>query len=977
MSVQPDLGVRHHLRAPWGDVDDVILIAAASPQGVRDLLDAEPGASGPPGGPGGPEGAGPCRLAIAGPTAERLRLARKVVERASPWRGRQDVWFTDRPLLTDGKLALLFPGFEPEPAGSVDDISDHFGMPRLALNRRGWKDGGSGVMIDVSVDIVAMGCFLADALHRLGIEGDLLAGHSLGEWTAMIVAGMAQPTAFMACFAHVREGRAHLPDVAYAAAGCPADRAQQVLAGIAGVVLSHDNCPHQCVVCGPPAPIDQAAEALRAAGVQCSIMPFRSGFHTRMLEPSLELGRPAFARFPLRPPAYPVWSATLAGPYPRDPDEVRALVLRHLLEPVRFRELVEALYAGGVRAFVQVGSGSLTGFVEDTLGRRDHLAIAAQSARRSALGQLGRVLAALWVEGAAPNFGPLFGAQPARSVGRPHAEAPSGEPAPVAARHPVLAEFEAAVAEAAQAARAVLEAWAAAPTPHGEADPARPRGTEFSLAVTPALRDHCLYRLPPGWPDVADGFPVVPMTMLLDVMAAAAQAQFPGGVITGLSQVRALRWLAVAPPVTVPVPVSATPDGLAKVEIVGYAHGSAHGSARYPPAPPLQAWPLSGEFPPPVDARRLYSEGWMFHGPAYRGVAEITRIGTDGIQGILRAGPAPGALLDAAGQLVGHWAQVTATVDRIAFPTGIDSVRLYGPHPRPGLALACAVRIRSFTDEILRADFEVEGEDGGVWARVEGWTCSRLPTDEVTWPAIFLQPERNAVGERQPGGWCLVRDRWPSRASREYSMRRYLRAAERAEYEARAPRGQATWLLGRIAAKDAARHWLWEQGHGPMFPTELCVGNEEGGRPWVTAPGEPLSLSLAHTAGLGVALVRPAGSSMVGIDVEAVASVREAAGALSRIALSPSEQRLLAGRGAEAAWMTRFWTAKEAVAKAHGTGFAGRPADFVVVDASAEGLVVQAPTGREHRVHTRLVAGTAGGAPTHVVAWTADPRGQV
>src|SRR5579864_6479720 len=136
MSAPTDAGVRQHLRAPGGAVDDVILIGAASRQGVRELLDADAGPTGPA---GGFEGAGGCRLAIVGPTAERLTLARKVVERGSPWRGRQDVWFTDRPLLREGTVALLFPGFEPEPAGSVDDIADHFGMPRPTLNRRGWE----------------------------------------------------------------------------------------------------------------------------------------------------------------------------------------------------------------------------------------------------------------------------------------------------------------------------------------------------------------------------------------------------------------------------------------------------------------------------------------------------------------------------------------------------------------------------------------------------------------------------------------------------------------------------------------------------------------------------------------------------------------------------------------------------------------------------------------------------------------------
>src|SRR5207244_2922551 len=70
--------------------------------------------------------------------------------------------------------------------------------------------------------------------------------------------------------------------------------------------------------------------------------------------------------------------------------------------PVRFRPLVEAMYAAGVRVFVQVGPGQLSSLIDDTLREREHLAVAANTAHRSGLNQLRRVVTALWVEGADP-----------------------------------------------------------------------------------------------------------------------------------------------------------------------------------------------------------------------------------------------------------------------------------------------------------------------------------------------------------------------------------------------------------------------------------------------------------------------------------------------------------------------------------------------------------------------------------------------
>jgi phosphopantetheine--protein transferase-like protein len=279
------------------------------------------------------------------------------------------------------------------------------------------------------------------------------------------------------------------------------------------------------------------------------------------------------------------------------------------------------------------------------------------------------------------------------------------------------------------------------------------------------------------------------------------------------------------------------------------------------------------------------------------------------------------------------------------------------------------VTIRAFTADTLRCDLEVRTPDGGVWARIDGWTCRRFASDDVVFPALHTQPSRTAIGQAQPGGWCLVTDRWPDQASQEMVMRRYLNAVERAEYEARNPRARRAWLLGRIAAKDAARHLLWDQGRGPLFPAEISMGNDAEGRPWLRGPGGvPMAVSLAHTAGFGVAVVLPSNSEAgpdlspsPGIDVEAIGAVTEA---VASVSFSHEElARVDALAGGRQAWLTRFWCAKEAVAKAEGTGLAGRPRDFVVTGVTGETLTVTAHE-RTYRVATDTVE------DSHVAAWT-------
>ncbi|MFJ7209087.1 beta-ketoacyl synthase N-terminal-like domain-containing protein [Streptomyces sp. NPDC098789] len=1049
-----------------GARDGVLLLGASTPERLAELLaeatrsggalDGDRGAgAGPHEGPhagagsgagSGADQGGPYRLAVLGPTPQRLALAAKVLARGRAWRGRGDVWFTPEPLLAGsrdgaprGRVAFLFPGLEPEFTPVLDDVADLFALERPRLGR-------GGELIERALDAIATGRFFARVLPELGIEADVLAGHSLGEWAAMVAAGMYPQQAVDGFLGSLRPGSLTVPDLVYAALGCGAQRAGAALHGADRVVVSHDNCPHQSVICGDPVQVAAVLERLAREGVLGQELPFRSGFHTPMWEPYLGQVRAAFDRLPLTPATVPVWSATTGAPFPQAPGEVRELVVRHLLEPVDFRTLTLRLYEeAGVRAFVAMGPGSLPGFVEDTLRDRPHLAVATSAPRLTGTAALRRTAAALWAEGSAPRWERLAGpateppngppgepvarpapppaaARPARpavplDLGSPLVRlggaargllapaagaettraadpAPPGPVRPSADATPapaLLSALDAVLDEARAAARSVTEAWRP-PTPGS-----RPRAAAsltLSLETLPYVRDHCVYEQPAGWPVDSDRFPVVPMTTMLELAADAALRTAPAGsVVLGYEDVRALRWLAVEPAVRIEVGVRSDGPGRVRVTLGDGAVLTVLLGTRYdrPPAPrePGGPRPLTDEQPAPVSARALYRDRWMFHGPGFAGVHEVGAVAADGIRGVLRALPAPGALLDAAGQLFGHWMQLRLPVDRLVFPATIERIRFYGPPPAPGTLVEAVARVREVRDLTVLGDVELRcptaGAGGGgrawdatrgaLWARIEGWTYRRFAADERVWPMKFT-PEVCGIGEPQPGGWCAARRRWTDPASQELVMRRYLGAAERAVYEGLAPRARAPWLLGRIAAKDALRRLLWDGGAGPVFPVEVPVGNDAHGRP---VPGGPLAagvhLSLAHKDRLAVALAHPTGP--VGIDVETVSTDPAA---LLRIAFGPEEEglaRQLAERdgvGAATA-LTALWCAKEAAAKAAGTGLGGRPRAWRVTSLEPDGLRVLAPDGRARLVRTAVLPAPSGPPLDHIVAWTTPPTG--
>ncbi len=996
--------------SPAADPEErVVLLAAADSQAlIKVLIEAEAAIlAGSPLSP--PDRDAPCRLAIVGPTAERVARAKAVVSRGEPWRGKDDLWFSARGLASEGgKVALLFPGVDASFAPRVDDVAERFARPcPVPADTTSLKGLGLG--------IIAVGRLFDGVLRDLGVTPDMMAGHSIGEWSGMIASEMIPRSDVDAIIRGLVPEEVEVPGVVFIAAGCSVAKAERAIAGLPEIAVSHDNCPHQVLLCGKDESADIALARLVQEGILCQKLPFRSGYHSPLFADFVGAHQRVLARLPLAPPSVPLWSATTCAPYPTDPDEVRRLAVDHVVKPVRFRELTNALYEHGARVFVQAGTGSLVGFVGDTLRGRPHLVVSANVAHRTGLAQLRRAAAALWVEGVPVSLDRLVSKAPtpplspaqrrdARASARP-VELSLGVPlftpaAPLARTDPppslrlpeiafdpgdpLAAEFAASLRELTSAQGEILQALAAS---RGPAVPVQREVTlrsEVSVSRYPYLVDHAFYRQRAGWPSMEDRYPVVPMTMLLSIMMDVARDLCPERVPIGLDRVRALRWLAVAPPVELTITARVDGDSRVDVTIEGYASGTVELASVYPAAPRADATPLGHEVPPRITAHQLYADRWMFHGPAYQGVVALDALGKDGIRGTLVSLAAKGGLLDNAGQLLGYWVMQNAAADRLAMPVLLERVRFYAPEPPPGERLECTARIRDLDPSLVRADVELS-RAGRVWCRIEGWEDRRFDTDERVWNVLMF-PEKNLVTEMRPEGFGVLRQPWRGAASRDLLARRYLTERERQDQQKVGPRGKGEWLLARMAIKDCVRRHLWDRGHGPLFPAEIEIETEPSGRPVVRGPfTEKLHVSAAHKQGLVVA--RIAEGRACGIDLEHIeprsADFEELAFTASERALLPAPEAPsqrpgdAAGAGASSAGapggsppgsprdvaITRFWVAKEAAAKARGTGLAGNPSRFVVREMMGDRLLV----GSEGQ---SVWVETVHQGNEHIVGWT-------
>ena len=967
--------------------------------------------------------AGPARLAVVAPNERRLELARRAVAKDKPLRGLNDVWFEPHGLVAGGgRVAFLFPGVEPTFDADLGPVARRFGRPLPALPE------GCTPLEAQGRQIFAAGRLLHGVLADLGVSPDDMAGHSMGEWTAAFTAELVPADDADRFIDELEPGALEVPGVDYLALGCGAPEAAELIAGVEGMTVSHDNCVHQSVVCGPT---DGVAAVRQRAGerqVVAQDMPFRSGFHSPAFAPHVGVIGRHWARARLAPPQVPMWSATTCDRWPEAPDAVRALVEDQLVQPVRFRELIERMHDDGVRVFLQLGVGSLVAFVDDTLRGRPHLAIPAHTAKRSGVAQLRRVLAALWAEGVAcdphriapeaPGRGPrlrldlgtalvrlpesvrLTGAIPAaRGAAVPAADL-AGTPAVLRDAHEsLLAEALAAGSKVAAAlARQATAIPGAGPAPAPAAVPAPApipatltRTVEIGTDSHPWLRDHSFYRQAPGWPDVADGFPVVPMTTMVEMLADAARELVPDQVVVSIEDVRAQRWLLVAPPASVTLSATRIAPDRVQVSLDGYARATVRlaPAGEVPPAPAPATGPLTNPRPSPRDAVQLYDEHWMFHGPAFQGVRHIGDLGDDGVDGVVEALATPGATLDNAGQLYGWWVMATASSDFLALPQSIERIDLFRALT-PGRRYPTRVRITALDDRTVRADLELldgdgDGDgpgvgdtdrdrDGCVAVRITGWVDRRFDSDPPLWD-MLRDPEDHLLGTVAPAGFVVVDERWKDSASRELIARRYLNGTERATYEGLNPRAQRHWLLGRIAAKDAVRRALWDEGHPPVFPAEITIGNDPDGVPHVVAgPGRGRPLAISHTSWVGAARCGPVGGEGLGIDIDTIAPRSPG---LAAVALNPAEEALLPALDDE--WLTRAWAAKEAAGKATGRGVGGRPRDLRIRAVDGERLLVEdrwVATARLAAPVQRTWGGpgeppdTEAEREDHVVAWT-------
>lgn len=871
-------------------------------------------------------------------------------------------------------------------------------------------------------------------IEKLGIPVDMVTGQSQGEMAAVCVAGMADfhetaPSFWKVLNVDPRNVDGHRLAFAWTSA----EKVAPILADTPGTYLAIYMAPEGIIMGGAREGLLAVGEKLREEQILFQLLPYPA-IHTPALshlrdELLTTLGDTAYE---MRPPKIDMYSSILADKYPADPQAVRETLMLNIDQPLRIWQTIRKMHEDGARIFVQVGGGHMAAHMERLLPEGSRVVTAALDIdTRNPLTQLNHLCAILLTRGVPINLGMLFEYRHPRRL-----DFTSPQPLPTPPRSAVPLRIDwsplyspnvppkpASVAPSPDAA-----ATRSAAATHVEAFPAsqdvaaEPELSTAEPIVVAGLDPELLRRLPVvgngqvvhfvpeealaiergmdldndlfladhlfvyADKPVEDCLPILPLTFSLEFLAEAGALLSPGMGLIGFEEVRGLRWTGLRncrrTDLRIEARVRSTDaeTGVRRVEGKWIFEGKPSFTAVALFAPyyrqdvRMEMADDGGATPWPITLDQVYGERYMFHGPTFHVVSEMSAFGNPSARAKLRVLPKDRLLascpdpilitdpylMDGIGQVVGLWSMMH---EQYILPATVDKIEIYGPTPPLGTDAPIRIEVLEFNAETkqIRCNIEIEDGQGNVWVRVVGWTEWILKwttryADATRLPGRYLMCEQLALAGLPRDAVCMKVTRKDfTGIDLDWAARIFLNEAELPQYWAiDDSKRRREMLLSRVAAKDAARLWsASRQGAAYRHPAEMTVEHDSRGAPGMaSADGAAWpNISLSHAADAAVAI---ACDGPVGIDIEP--AQRSTAEILPTFATADEQAIVedLERTAPEENWATRLWCAKEAVAKLLKAGLEGRPKDYEAVDADADGAFVlrYEPTGARYGVHT-------------------------
>jgi [acyl-carrier-protein] S-malonyltransferase len=230
----------------------------------------------------------------------------------------------------------------------------------------------------------ALSLVILDAARRAGLGGadiTAVAGHSLGEYTALVAAGVVSDTDGARLVAERGEAMQHAaetsPGTMSAVLGLDAEGVAAACEGVAQAWVANDNAPGQVVIAGSAEGVEAAGARAKELGAKrVMALPVGGAFHTPLMAPAQDRLDQALAAAHFQPASVPVVANVDASAH-GDETGWSSRLGRQLCQAVRWRESLLALESLGVRHFIELGPGTeLSGMVKRTVAGSGRLNVA-------------------------------------------------------------------------------------------------------------------------------------------------------------------------------------------------------------------------------------------------------------------------------------------------------------------------------------------------------------------------------------------------------------------------------------------------------------------------------------------------------------------------------------------------------------------------------------------------------------------------
>ncbi|MNB95530.1 Malonyl CoA-acyl carrier protein transacylase [compost metagenome] len=278
------------------------------------------------------------------------------------------------------KIAFVFPGQGAQAVGMGRDVYEALPHSRavfekgdevlgFSLSQLIFEGPDSDLKQTVNTQPALLTASVAylEALRDQGMKPDYVAGHSLGEYSALVAAGVlsyedaVRLVRLRGRFMEeaVPGGQGAMAAVLGAERDALAELCRSVSEESGVVELANVNCPGQIVVSGSQAGVNGVVQRVKEAGGKRAIPLEVSGpFHSSMMKAAADRLADELKSVAFNAPAVPVIVNVTAAPV-TDPEEIRELLVRQVYSPVLWQDSIEWLIADGVDTFVEIGSGSV------------------------------------------------------------------------------------------------------------------------------------------------------------------------------------------------------------------------------------------------------------------------------------------------------------------------------------------------------------------------------------------------------------------------------------------------------------------------------------------------------------------------------------------------------------------------------------------------------------------------------------------